>query len=71
VHAFHVAATGSTPHTTSYSVTDGTVPIGTVTRHADAHNGARWLAYDPRWNILGCYATQDAAIARLAKAVRL
>jgi hypothetical protein len=29
-----------------------------------------WLARNAQKQILGCYATQDAALARLAKAVR-
>lgn len=70
IRASQVKAQGRYLPTKTLSVTDGRVTLGTVTRHVDPRNGMRWVARTARGRVLGCYVTQNAAVARLAKAVR-
>src|SRR5262245_54112657 len=59
-------AKGREPRAQSFSVTDGTITVGRITRYGDQRNW-RWLALNTRGSVLGAYATMDAAISRLAE----
>jgi len=58
---------GRTQTTQTFSVTDGRETIGCIVRYGDRHN-ARWIAFDVRGKMRGCYSTEAAAIRSLPAA---